>query len=154
MGWNSCENKAGTKRVCGRRTTATNWELVGNRSGNDTVVPLSGKVWSMTLLTSTLLGAVDAPTGMISTLYGGEPWPSIVRESSLHWVGTLLNLKVYAATREGKRKKGIEKEAMVKKNGGWPLQRSSTRLRPASALAQRRSYRGRRRLKWWPEAIG
>ena len=63
----------------------------------------------MTFLTSTLLAAVDGPTGMMSTWYGGEPWPSMERESSWHWVGTLVNLKVYAATREGmrKREKGI-----------------------------------------------
>ena len=65
-----------------RRTTATNWEFAGNRSGNDTVVPLLGKVWSTTLRTSTLLGAVDGPTGIISNWYGGVPWPSIAKETS------------------------------------------------------------------------
>lgn len=73
-----------------------------------------GKVWSTTFLTSTLLGAVDGPTGMISTSYGGEPWPSMAKESSSHWVGTLVNLKVYAATREEKRKIGIAEEIMIK----------------------------------------
>jgi hypothetical protein len=76
------------------------------------VVPLLGKVWSMTFRTSTLLEAVDGPTGMIRTLYGGEPWPSTARDSSWHWVGTLVNLKVYAAARDGRRKRGIERAAM------------------------------------------
>ena len=63
----------------------------------------------MTVRTSTLLGAVDGPTGIINTWYGGEPWPSMAKESTWHWVGTLVNLKVYAAARDGKRKRGIAK---------------------------------------------
>lgn len=102
------------KETVERRTTATNWEFAGNRSGNDTVVPLSGKVWSMTFRTSTLLGAVEGPTGMIRTWYGGEPWPSIARESSWHWVGTLVNLKVYAEARDGRKRRKIEREIITK----------------------------------------
>ena len=68
----------------------------------------------MTLRTSTLLEAVDGPTGMIRTRYGGEPWPWMLRERSRHWVGTLVKVKVYAEARVGRRTRGIEREIIIK----------------------------------------
>ena len=46
-------------------------------------------------------------------------------ESSWHWVGVLVNLKVYAAAREGKRKTGIEKEIMAERVASGTIQHTA-----------------------------